>query len=109
MTFNSFVQGSQTQGSTRVLVQINKASGPLCLQWQRGGYHCIQDLALTLALTQSISYATILLCRPQNEDQTGENCRWGNRRKAFDAANEITRITEDILADSAGRLCQIHT
>ncbi|KLP03310.1 related to cutinase transcription factor 1 beta [Fusarium fujikuroi] len=60
-------------------------------------------------LAMATCYATILLCRPQNEDQTGENCRWGNRRKAFDAANEITRITEDILADSAGRLCQIHT
>ncbi|KAG5764918.1 hypothetical protein H9Q72_006990 [Fusarium xylarioides] len=60
-------------------------------------------------LAMATGYATILLCRPQNEDQTSDNCRWGNRRKAFDAANEITRITEDILADSAGRLCQIHT
>ncbi|KAF5680277.1 cutinase transcription factor 1 beta [Fusarium denticulatum] len=60
-------------------------------------------------LAMATGYATILLCRPQNEDQIGESCRWGNRRKAFDAANEITRITEDILADSAGRLCQIHT
>ncbi|KAF5643544.1 cutinase transcription factor 1 beta [Fusarium tjaetaba] len=60
-------------------------------------------------LAMATCYATILLCRPQNEDQNDENCRWGNRQKAFDAANEITRIIEDILADSAGRLCQIHT
>jgi hypothetical protein len=56
------------------------------------------------------SYATILLCRPARSISGQEQTQnWGNTTKAFTAANEVTRLIEDILTVSIGTQCQIHT
>lgn len=55
------------------------------------------------------SFGVILLCRPTGTgDETASNF-WGDRPKAMAAANEVTRVMEDILSTSLVRLCQIHT
>lgn len=61
-------------------------------------------------LLMAYNYATILLCRPPRSMSGQEHTEiWGNSSKAFFAANEVTRVMEDILSASIGRLCQIHT
>ncbi|KAF7563928.1 hypothetical protein G7046_g205 [Stylonectria norvegica] len=56
------------------------------------------------------SYASILTCRPPRSAQGLEPATtWGNVDRATDSAIEITRVMEDFLTSSAGRLCQIHT
>jgi hypothetical protein len=61
-------------------------------------------------LSMAYNYAMILLCRPPRSISGQEVTNvWGNSSKAFAAANEVTRVMEDILTSSVGRCCQIHT
>ncbi|CAG8251552.1 unnamed protein product [Penicillium salamii] len=63
-----------------------------------------------IALIQGIcSFGVILLSRPPHTSCLEVSQPWGNHSKALAAANEVTRITEDILSLSMGRICQIHT
>ncbi|KAH6605267.1 hypothetical protein Trco_006974, partial [Trichoderma cornu-damae] len=55
------------------------------------------------------SFGVILLCRPTSTGDDAVSNFWGDRPKAITAANEITRVMEDILSTSLVRLCQIHT
>lgn len=56
------------------------------------------------------SFGVILLCRPHGITAAPtETLPWGDRTKAGAAANEITRVMEDILSTSVVQLCQIHT
>ncbi|KND87157.1 Cutinase transcription factor 1 alpha [Tolypocladium ophioglossoides CBS 100239] len=82
---------------------------PLSLQYKGIDSGTGQGLWSAMLL-MAYNFGVILLCRPPRS--TGEEANlmiWGNRPKAVAAANEITRIMEDILSTSLVRLCQIHT
>lgn len=55
------------------------------------------------------SYSVILLYRPASTGNDAVSNFWGDRPKAVAAANEITRVMEDVLSTSFVRLSQIHT
>lgn len=55
------------------------------------------------------SYSVILLYRPTSTGNDVVSNFWGDRPKAVAAANEITRVMEDVLSTSFVRLSQIHT
>lgn len=60
-------------------------------------------------LTLCYSYSVILLYRPTSTGNDPVSNFWGDRPKAVAAANEITRVMEDVLSTSFVRLSQIHT
>ncbi|KAH7127993.1 fungal-specific transcription factor domain-containing protein [Dactylonectria estremocensis] len=65
---------------------------------------------LASMLLMAYNFGVILLCRPPSSiGDESSTAVWGNRSKATEAANETTRVMEDILSISAVRLCQIHT
>lgn len=58
---------------------------------------------------QTDSYTTILLCRPSRSiGNVHRTEAWGDSIQAQSAANETTRIVEDLLMSGMCRLCQIH-
>ncbi|KAI3113376.1 transcriptional regulator family: Fungal Specific TF [Penicillium roqueforti] len=60
-------------------------------------------------LLMAYNFGVILLCRPPHSNGLDMSQSWGNPFKASSAANEVTRVIEDILSLSMGRVCQIHT
>ncbi|KAJ5379915.1 transcriptional regulator family: Fungal Specific TF [Penicillium cataractarum] len=60
-------------------------------------------------LLMAYNFGVILLCRPPHNKGSDMSQLWGNHSKALAAANEVTRVIEDILSLSMGRVCQIHT
>ncbi|KAL7892224.1 fungal-specific transcription factor domain-containing protein [Trichoderma sp. SZMC 28014] len=55
------------------------------------------------------NYGVILLYRPTSTGNDPVSTFWGDRPKAVAAANEITRVMEDVLSTSFVRLSQVHT
>lgn len=66
-------------------------------------------LSYILTLFDPYSFGVILLCRPTSTGDGAASDFWGDRPKAMAAANETTRVMEDILSTPLVRLCQIHT
>ncbi|OOF94208.1 hypothetical protein ASPCADRAFT_131769 [Aspergillus carbonarius ITEM 5010] len=60
-------------------------------------------------LLMAYDFGIILLCRQPRSTRDEKERLWGNHQKAMAAANEATRLMEDILAASMGNVCQIHT
>ncbi|KAM0257739.1 hypothetical protein ACHAQJ_004190 [Trichoderma viride] len=60
-------------------------------------------------ILMAYNYSVILLCRPTSSGNDAASNFWGDRPKAVAAANEITRVMEDVLSTSFVRLSQIHT
>ncbi|CAG8043307.1 unnamed protein product [Penicillium salamii] len=67
-----------------------------------------RDNSITL-MKGICSFGVILLSRPPHTSCLEAPQPWGNHSKALAAANEVTRVIEDILSLSMGRICQIHT
>ncbi|KAL7931898.1 fungal-specific transcription factor domain-containing protein [Trichoderma chlorosporum] len=80
---------------------------PDALQYK--GVHAETGRGLWSAmLLMAYNFGVILLRRPTSAGDDASNF-WGDRSKAVAAANEVTRVMEDILSTSLIRLCQIHT
>ncbi|PYI01552.1 hypothetical protein BO78DRAFT_378858 [Aspergillus sclerotiicarbonarius CBS 121057] len=85
-----------------------RAQIPLELQYQ--GIDGVTGKGLwPVMLLMAYDFGIILLCRQPRSIRDEKEKLWGNHQKAMAAANEATRLMEDILAASMGNVCQIHT
>ncbi|KAH8820229.1 fungal-specific transcription factor domain-containing protein [Xylogone sp. PMI_703] len=86
-----------------------RAQIPSDLKYERINAESGQGLWAAM-LMMAYNFAVILLCRPSRSIDTPTTVDlWGNASKALIAANDVSRIMEDILSVFIGRLCQIHT
>lgn len=81
---------------------------PAALQYRGINPETGQGLWSAMIL-MAYNYSVILLYRPTSTGNDPVSNFWGDRPKAVAAANEITRVMEDVLSTSFVRLSQIHT
>ncbi|KAJ4859687.1 fungal specific transcription factor domain-containing protein [Trichoderma breve] len=104
------VQSTSPTQKTQLEDDLENFRQQVPAELQYKGVHAETGQGLWSAmLLMAYNFGVILLCRPTSTgDETASNF-WGDRPKAMAAANEVTRVMEDILSTSLVRLCQIHT
>lgn len=104
------VQSTSPTQKTQLEDDLKNFRQQVPAELQYKGVHAETGQGLWSAmLLMAYNFGVILLCRPTSTGDENASNFWGDRPKAMAAANEVTRVMEDILSTSLVRLCQIHT